>query len=156
LRDLPGYELFQYVDEQGVTCSVGSTDVNDYLRQITADDFTAKDFRTWGGTAAAVEALCACEAFTTQKQARKNIVRAVEHVAERLGNTVAVCKKCYVHPAVFEHYMNGTLVNLCIRLSTTSLSKKEKALIRYLEKATKPKMTVQEALERSIRTRKKK
>jgi DNA topoisomerase-1 len=108
LRDLPGYELFQYVDEAGETRSVGSSDVNDYLREITHDDFTAKDFRTWAGTVLAVEALCECKPCTTSKQAKRNIVSVVEKVADKLGNTVAVCKKCYIHPAVFEAYMQST------------------------------------------------
>ena len=109
LRDLPGYELFQYVDESGERRSIGSTDVNDYLREIAGDDFTAKDFRTWAGTVLAVEALCECEPFTSQRQAKKNVTAAVEKVAERLGNTVAVCRKCYIHPAVFETYVRGAL-----------------------------------------------
>jgi len=109
LRDLPGYELFQYVDEEGKTRSIGSADVNDYLRDITGEDFTAKDFRTWAGTALAAEALGGCEAFTTQRQAKKNIALVLERVAERLGNTVAVCRKCYVHPAVLDAYARGDL-----------------------------------------------
>jgi DNA topoisomerase I len=126
LRDLPGYELFQYVNENGETGSIGSSDVNEYLRAITSEDFTAKDFRTWAGTMLAIEALCRCGPFTTNKQAKKNILEAVENVAQRLGNTVAVCRKCYVHPAVFEAYMEGRLkaVN---RLS----------LIRFLERSEK-------------------
>src|SRR4030095_2200108 len=90
LRDVPGYELFQYIDELGERRSIGSGDVNVYLREITRDDFTAKDVRTWAGTALAVEALCDCEAFTTHRQAKRNINAAVGKVAERLGNTVAV------------------------------------------------------------------
>src|SRR5205823_4046787 len=94
-RDLPGYELFQYVDENGQRRSVGSSDVNDYLRQIAGDDFTAKDFRTWAGTILAMRALCQCAAFSTQKQAKKNLAAVIENVAGKLGNTVAVCRKCY-------------------------------------------------------------
>jgi DNA topoisomerase-1 len=109
LRDLPGYELFQYVDDEGAIHSVGSADVNDYLRTISGGDFTAKDFRTWAGTAFAIELLSESEPFTTQKQAKKNIKAAIEKVAERLGNTVAVCRKCYIHPAVLEAYTQRTL-----------------------------------------------
>src|SRR5262249_50086287 len=109
LRDLPGYELFQYVDDDGERKSIGSTDVNEYLREIAGDDFTAKDFRTWAGTELAVEALGAETSFSSQKHAKRTMKAAIERVAERLGNTVAVCKKCYIHPAVFEAYTEGRL-----------------------------------------------
>src|SRR5262245_42765942 len=97
LRDLPGYELFQYVDEQGEQRSISSTDVNEYLREIAAEDFTAKDFRTWAGTVLAMETVCEFGVGRSQRQAKRNLVRAVERVAERLGNTVAVCRKCFIH-----------------------------------------------------------
>jgi DNA topoisomerase-1 len=144
LRDLPGYELFQYVDDDGQLRSIGSTDVNDYLREITGADFTAKDFRTWSGTVLAIEALCSCEPFTTQRQAKKNIVRVVQQVAEKLGNTVAVCKKCYIHPAVFDNYIRG------------ALEKKENVthLLRVWSK--RPKLTLQQALVKSVRIARKK
>jgi DNA topoisomerase-1 len=88
---------------------VGSQDVNDYLREATGADFTAKDFRTWAGTVLASLALQEFEAFDSQVQAKKNVVRAIEAVAGRLGNTPSVCRKCYVHPAVIESYLDGTL-----------------------------------------------
>jgi len=132
LRDLPGYELFQYVDEEGEIRSIGSADVNDYLREITGDDFTAKDFRTWAGTVFAIELLTNCGPFKTQRQAKTNIASAVKEVAERLGNTVAVCRKSYIHPAVFEAYERGTL------------SSREGAL------------TVQQALVKSVKAARKK
>lgn len=109
-RDLPGEVLFQYVDEDGQVRSVESADVNEYLREISGQDFTAKDFRTWAGTVLAAEALRELEAFDSEAQAKKNIVRAVETVAQRLGNTPAVCRKCYVHPAVFDAYLAGTTI----------------------------------------------
>jgi DNA topoisomerase-1 len=109
-RDLPGQELFQYIDDDGVQRSVDSADVNDYLREITGEDFTAKDFRTWSGTVLAALALQEYEKFDSEAQAKKNVVRAIESVAERLGNTPAVCRKCYVHPAVIESYLDGTMV----------------------------------------------
>jgi DNA topoisomerase-1 len=109
-HELPGQELFQYLDEAGDWHDVNSADVNRYLHEIAGEEFTAKDFRTWSGTVLAATALCGLEAFTTKAQAKKNIVRAVESVAHKLGNTKAVCRKCYVHPAVFEGYLDGTLV----------------------------------------------
>jgi DNA topoisomerase I len=106
-RDLPGYELFQYVDENGERHVVDSADVNAYLRKISGEDFTAKDFRTWAGTILAAEALVEVGAFASQAQAKRNIVRAVEAVARRLGNTRSVCRKSYIHPAIFETYVAG-------------------------------------------------
>ncbi len=107
-QDLPGNELFQYVDGDG-RHPIDSQDVNDYLKSITTLDITAKDFRTWGGTVLAAAALR--EALRARPRGRSNrvVVRCVETVAKRLGNTKAVCRKCYVHPAVIESYMDGTL-----------------------------------------------
>jgi DNA topoisomerase-1 len=85
--------------------------VNDYLREITGQEFTAKDFRTWAGTVLAAMALQEFEEFDSEAQAKRNIVQAIESVAERLGNTPAICRKCYVHPAVIESYVDRTLVN---------------------------------------------
>jgi len=109
-RDLPGQDLFQYLDEDGETHTVGSSDVNDYLRTITGEDYTAKDFRTWSGTVLAAMALQEFEAVDSDTQAKKNVVRAIESVAERLGNTPSVCRKCYVHPAVLDAYLDGTML----------------------------------------------
>lgn len=109
-RDIPGYELFQYIDEAGERQDVGSADVNAYLREITGQEFTAKDFRTWAGTVLASLALQTYESFDSEVQAKQNLVRAIEHVAERLGNTPAICRKCYVHPAVIDAYLEGALL----------------------------------------------
>ena len=109
-RDLPGYELFQYVDESGERRVVDSADVNSYLREISGEDFTAKDFRTWAGTVLAAGALAQVEKFTSTAHAKRNIVRAVESVAKRLGNTTAVCRKCYIHPAIPDAYLDGATV----------------------------------------------
>ncbi|HYD94142.1 MAG TPA: DNA topoisomerase IB [Noviherbaspirillum sp.] len=109
-RDLPGQELFQYVDDAGEQRTVGSADVNDYLREITGEDYTAKDFRTWSGTVLAALALQEYEKFDSEAQAKKNVVRAIESVAEKLGNTPSICRKCYVHPAVIESYLDGTML----------------------------------------------
>jgi DNA topoisomerase-1 len=109
--DLPGYELFQYIDEEdGTPHTVDSADVNDYLRGITEQQFTAKDFRTWAGTVLACLALREYELFDSESQAKRNVVEAIKNVAEQLGNTPAVCRKCYVHPAVIECYLGGELV----------------------------------------------
>ncbi len=110
IRDLPGQELFHYIDDAGEAHNVGSADVNDYLREITGEDYTAKDFRTWSGTVLAALALQEFEKFDSEAQAKKNIVRAIEHVAEKLGNTPSICRKCYVHPAVLDAYLDGTVV----------------------------------------------
>jgi DNA topoisomerase I len=99
-REIPGYELFQYFDENKEPCRLDSADVNEYLRETTGDDFTAKDFRTWAGTVLAAQALSKCEPCDTQTEIKKNIVGAVESVAQRLGNRPATCRKYYIHPAV--------------------------------------------------------
>ena len=110
MRELPGQELFQYVDENGERHGVDSGDVNDYLREVTGEDYTAKDFRTWSGTLLAALALQAFEQVDSQAQAKKNIVQAIESVAKKLGNTPTICRKCYVHPAVLESYLEGSLL----------------------------------------------
>jgi DNA topoisomerase-1 len=109
-RDLPGYELFQYVDDAGKTQTIDSADVNRYLREISGQDFTAKDFRTWAGTVLAAQALAAVERFSSNAEAKRNVVKAVESVAKRLGNTRAVCRKCYIHPAILDAYMDGATI----------------------------------------------
>ena len=106
---LPGAELFQYVDDDGARVTIGSGDVNEYLREITGEDFTAKDFRTWAGTLQAVAALRRSGPRPPQREAKSAILRAIDRVAEQLNNTRAVCRKYYVHPAVLESYEAGTL-----------------------------------------------
>ena len=106
-EELPGYELFQYVGEDGEPHSVDSSDVNEYLREITGQHFTAKDFRTWAGSVLACGLLSEAGAFETQTEAKKNVVQAIASVAKELGNTPSVCRKCYVHPAVLEAYLEG-------------------------------------------------
>jgi DNA topoisomerase-1 len=109
-RDLPGQDLFQYLDDDGQAQTINSADVNAYLREVSGEDFTAKDFRTWAGTVLAALALQEFETFDSEAQAKKNIVRAIESVAERLGNTPTVCRKCYVHPEILQSYMDGTML----------------------------------------------
>jgi DNA topoisomerase-1 len=108
-RDLPGRNLFQYLDEDGKRQRVHSSDVNDYLRRVSGRDVTAKDFRTWAGTMVAALTLAEAEAPASEAAAKRIIRAAVGEVAERLGNTVAICRKCYVHPAVIEAFMEGSL-----------------------------------------------
>jgi DNA topoisomerase-1 len=111
IRDLPGQELFQYEDDEGKPHAIDSADVNDYLQAISGADYTAKDFRTWAGTVLAAAALQACEKFDSETQAKKNIVQAIESVAKKLGNTPAICRKCYVHPAIIEAYLGGAILS---------------------------------------------
>jgi DNA topoisomerase-1 len=108
-QELPGQELFNYVAEDGEVRSIGSSDVNDYLREIAGEDVTAKDFRTWAATTLAAIALARFEDAATKKAEKATIRLAIETVADILGNTAAVCRKCYVHPAVVEGYVERTL-----------------------------------------------
>ena len=143
-QDIPGYELFQYFDEDGSHRSVDSSDVNDYLREVSGEPFTAKDFRTWAGTVLACSMLREFEAFDSETQAKKNVVAAIKSVAERLGNTPSVCRKCYVHPAVIERYMDGNLlkafeneVKRALPRGPHALGKEEMDLLRLLERGAK-------------------
>lgn len=108
MQDLPGEELFRYVDEAGATRGIESTDVNQYLKEIAGEDFTSKDFRTWAGTVLALRALRQLKS-DSQAEAKRNVMRAIEIVARQLRNTTAVCRKCYVHPAILESYLEGSL-----------------------------------------------
>jgi DNA topoisomerase I len=114
-QELPGQELFEYFDDDDERHDVDSGDVNAYLKEITGEDFTAKDFRTWAGTVLACTALQEFEAFDSQSQAKKNVVQAIEAVAGMLGNTRAVCRKSYIHPAVLDSYMDGTMMRTLSR-----------------------------------------
>jgi DNA topoisomerase-1 len=108
-QELPGQELFRYVDGAGRRRAIGSTDVNAYLRALSGRDFTAKDFRTWAGTVRAAYALRALAPFASGREAKRNVARAVESVAARLGNTPAICRRCYIHPVVVDSYLDGRL-----------------------------------------------
>ena len=110
LQELPGQEVFQYLNGDGERRKITSDDVNEYLREITGEEFTAKDFRTWAGTVLAAMALNAQEAFKNKTQAKKNVKDAIAAVAKILGNTPTVCRKCYVHPAVLETYLSGAMI----------------------------------------------
>jgi DNA topoisomerase-1 len=109
-RDLPGQELFQFLDDDGDRHHVASDDVNEYLQEVSGEEITAKDFRTWAGTTLAAVTLRDYEAFDTEAAAKKHVLRAVEEVSKKLGNTPAICRKCYIHPAVFEGYLDGSLL----------------------------------------------
>ena len=109
-QDIPGQELFQYLDDEGQRHTIDSADVNDYLRQITGQEFTSKDFRTWAGTVLGALALQECGACESPRQAKTQVARAIERVAARLGNTPAICRKSYVHPAIIEAYLGGSLL----------------------------------------------
>jgi DNA topoisomerase I len=110
IQDLPGQHLFQYLDDEGSVRSIDSTAVNDYLREIAGPDVSAKDFRTWAGTVLAARALKEFELVDSQAGRKKNVVKAVEVVARKLGNTRAVCRKCYIHPAVIDSYLDGSFL----------------------------------------------
>jgi DNA topoisomerase I len=111
-RDLPGQELFQYIDDSGRRQRIGSADVNAYLRAACGEDFTAKDFRTWAGTVLACTALREMEPAATVAATKRNLLSAIDAVAGMLGNTRAVCRKSYVHPAVIDSFMDGSLAGL--------------------------------------------
>jgi DNA topoisomerase-1 len=135
-RDLPGYELFQYLDDDGRTQTIDSSDVNAYLREISGQDFTAKDFRTWAGTVLAAQALAEIERFSSNAEAKRNVVKAIESVASRLGNTRAVCRKCYIHPAILDAYMDGaTIKTIAARAKLAdraALSAEERAVVNVI------------------------
>jgi DNA topoisomerase-1 len=135
-QDIPGQDLFQYLEKDGEVGDVTSQDVNDYLRQIAGEDFTAKDFRTWGGTVLAAIALSKQEEFQTKKQAKSNIKTAICAVAELLGNTPAVCRKCYIHPVIVEAYLKRTRIaglnGDAEPLGPTNLRGAERAVLKFL------------------------
>ncbi|WP_445500921.1 DNA topoisomerase IB [Microvirga sp. G4-2] len=139
-QDLPGQDLFQYLDENGEQQSVTSSDVNAYLKEITGRDITAKDFRTWAGTVLAALALAEFEQFDSEAKAKKNIREAIEQVSARLGNTPTICRKCYVHPEVFSCYLEGSLlievkkeIETELREDLPSLRPEEAAVLTLLQ-----------------------
>ena len=140
-QELPGQELFQFVDEKGEVRDIGSQDVNEYLREISGEDLTAKDFRTWAGTVLAAKVLQEFKEFDSQAAAKRNVMRAIEHVAGRLGNTKAVCRKCYIHPAVIDAYLEKSFIETVreetereLREALKSLRPEEAAVLALLRK----------------------
>jgi DNA topoisomerase I len=132
-RDLPGYELFQYVDDDGKRQVLDSGDVNAYLREISGEDFTAKDFRTWAGTVLAAKALAETPEFESNAAAKRNVLSAIESVAKRLGNTKAVCRKCYIHPAILDAYMDGATISTVKARARTMLNSAEASVAKLIE-----------------------
>ena len=147
LQDLPGQDLFQYFDEEGKLCNVTSQDANDYLREITGEDFTAKDFRTWAGTVLTAMALNAQEKFGTKKEAKSNLKNAISAAAKLLRNTPTICRKCYVHPAIVESYLNGNLIEgLQTKLDEAEeipdFSDDERAVLNFLNRQARKRIGV--------------
>jgi DNA topoisomerase-1 len=146
-HDTPGYELFEYLDHDGNPHSISSSDVNDYLHTLTGAHFTAKDFRTWAGTVLACSLLRACESCNcpdptttpSQTQLKRDIVAAIKTVASHLGNTPAVCRKCYIHPAVLDSYLSNTMPTLFQnhKPHTSPLQPEEAALLHLLQQQLK-------------------
>jgi DNA topoisomerase I len=143
-QDLPGYELFQYIGDDGEQYAIDANDVNEYLKQIAGEEFTTKDFRTWNGTllAACVLKVTPRSSDSTKAQLKRDIVEAVDLVAKRLGNTKAVCRKCYIHPAVINAYEEGSLSrSLRLRISRRDddhgLGADEAALVAFLSRQAK-------------------
>ena len=142
--DISGHELFKYLDEAGEPRAIDSGDVNSYIKEITQQDFTAKDFRTWAGTVLAALALAEYKKYDTQAEAKRNVVAAIENVARQLGNTPAICRKCYVHPEILEAYMSGDLVKMIegkiadrFRKQHAKLSADEVMVLAFLNKRLK-------------------
>jgi DNA topoisomerase I len=139
-QELPGQTLFQYTDEAGAAQKITSEDVNAYLRGIAGEEFSAKDFRTWAATVLAAEVLREFERFDSKTQAKKNVLRAIESVASRLGNTPAICRKSYIHPAVLNSYLDGLTLtvlekraNKTLRNNLEQLSPIEAAVLTFLQ-----------------------
>lgn len=142
IQELPGQELFHYLDENGASVKVTSTEVNEYLHRIAGAEFSAKDFRTWAGTMLAALELGKLTPFRTKAEAKRNQVTAIAAVAAQLGNTPAVCRKCYIHPVVLDSYMSGLTVKVGSRGEVSAqgrtraggLSPGEKAVLALLQK----------------------
>ena len=132
IQELPGQELFQFIDDDNKRQSIDSGDVNDYLKKITDLDFTAKDFRTWFGTVLAAEELYDNGKFESEKQAKKNIVQAIKNVAEELGNRPPTCRKYYVHPGILAAYQDGSLFTAIEKVDRAD---KDKLKLRPVEQA---------------------
>lgn len=110
--DIPGHELFKYLDSVGWSHTIDSGDVNAYIKEITHQNFTAKDFRTWAGTVFAATALVEFKKYDSEAEAKRNVIAAIDKVAKQLGNTRAICRKCYIHPHIIDAYMSGELAKM--------------------------------------------
>jgi DNA topoisomerase-1 len=139
-QEIPGQELFQYIDGDGQRRDVTSADVNAYLKEITGEDVTAKDFRTWAGTVLAAIALNEFESVDPNARTKKNVKAAIERVSARLGNTPTICRKCYVHPEILTSYLDGSMlldikeeVEAELSENLSQLSAEEAAVLSLLE-----------------------
>jgi DNA topoisomerase-1 len=132
-QEMPGQNLFQYLDENGERHAISSSDINAYLKTLTGAKFTAKDYRTWAGSAAALAGLRALR-WETETEAKKHIAEMVKQVARQLGNTPTVCRKCYIHPAVLEGFLLGTLKQLPKPRARKGLSEEEAGLAMFLQR----------------------
>lgn len=165
-QDLPGQEIFAYVNEAGDWVDVKSQDVNGYIQEITGEPFTAKDFRTWYGTVLAATALREFEECTSTTEAKGNIVKAIESVSKMLGNTPTICRKCYVHPIVIERYLEGYTIAALLERGRRALAKElralrpeeaavmmllQESLVRASKKQARKPKSLTEALGRSLR-----
>ena len=142
-QDIPGQHLFQYLDEDGERQKISSTDVNEYLREVSGREVTAKDFRTWTGTVLAALALSEYEKADSEAAAKANVREAIEAVAARLGNTPAICRKCYVHPHIIDAYMAHELKlelreKIADDLKKPDLRPEEKQVLKFLRRRLKP------------------
>lgn len=140
IQDLPGQDLFHYLDEQGQVRDVTSADVNAYIRAVAGEETSAKDFRTWKGTVLAARALFAAGPFTSKREGATRLRAALREVADRLGNTIAVCRGSYVHPAVIEAYLAGAPCAMPEEAGAAKdgLSAEEQAVLRFLESLPEP------------------
>ena len=142
-QDLPGEQLFEWVDDEGEPHTIESDDVNEYLREISGKEFTSKDFRTWAGTVLALCALHEIGPSSSKTEMKRQVVHAIGQVSKRLGNTPAVCRRCYVHPDVLSAYADGRLLKLRlgtrrITSSENGLRNEERAVLRLLAKGPAP------------------
>ena len=136
-RDLPGYELFQYVDDDGEIRSIDAADVNDYLREVCGTDYTAKDFRTWGATLIAASALMHADSPSSDREATRVVNDALRRAADVLGNTVAVCRKSYVHPGVIDAYRRGSGKRAPLRRRVSGLRGPEPYVLQLLSRLSR-------------------
>jgi DNA topoisomerase-1 len=146
-RDIPGFELFQYIDDSGENCRITSTDVNNYIREITGEDFTAKDFRTWGGTGWAALVFEELGPAADESEAKKRVVEAIKAVSQKLGNRPATCKKYYVHPAILDAYSDGSLFNA---LNSCSGARRQEACVMSVVTDYVKKMADQQVPHRNL------
>ena len=133
--ELPGQDLFQYLDDEGQRHTVSSSDINAYLHSLTAGGFTAKDYRTWAGSSLALSALRELK-WESASEAKQHVVEMVKAIARELGNTPAVCRKCYIHPAVLDAFLLGTLADLPRPRQRKHLSREEVGLMMFLQSLT--------------------